>query len=186
MSIRCPSCGHENQDGDTRCSQCLHTLMDRHLPVPLKEDPLKRMLLNAPLSAIVVGENLLVASANDSLQKIVSIFKKKKKTCVLIYEKKKLVGILSLRTLLNEAACKYPDLSRVTAGDIMSRNPVTATLRDPINFAVNKMSIGGYRHVPVLADDGTPISIISIKDVLVYLMDGVSKDKLPGSASPQA
>ena len=177
MSIRCPACGQENLDGDTRCSRCLHTLMDRYIPGPPKDDPLKRLLLNAPVSALITGEDLLVASSSDSLQKIVAILKKKKKTCVLIYEKKKLVGILSLRTLLTEAACKVTDLSRVTAGDIMTRNPGYATLQDPISYAVNRMSIGGFRHFPVLAVDGTPISIISIKDVLVYLMEGVSLSK---------
>lgn len=147
--------------------------MERFIPAPPKDDRAKRTLLNSPVSALVTGEDLLVASAADSLQKISSILKKKKKTCVLIYEKKKLVGILSLRTLLTEAACKVPDLTRVTAGDIMTRNPATVTLMDPISYAVNKMSIGGFRHLPVLAADGTPVTIISIKDVLVYLMEGV-------------
>jgi len=34
---------------------------------------------------------------------------------------------------------------------------------------VNKMAMGGYRHVPVLQEDGSPLSIIIIKDVLGYL-----------------
>lgn len=156
--------------------------MDRYIPAPLKDDRSKRTLLNAPVSAIVTGEDLLVASSSDSLQKIIAILKKKQKTCVLIYEKKKLVGILSLRTLLTEAACKFPDLTRVTAGDIMTRTPATVTLLDPISYAVNKMSIGGFRHLPVLAADGTPVTIISIKDVLVYLMEGVILGRKTGSS----
>lgn len=144
--------------------------MDRYIPAPPKDDPLKRTLLNTPVSALITGEDLLVASSSDSLLKIAGILKKKKKSCVLIYERKKLVGILSLRTLLTEAACKFSDLSRVSAGDIMTRNPAVITLLDPISFAVHKMSIGGFRHLPVLAQDGTPVTIISIKDVLAYLV----------------
>ena len=32
-----------------------------------------------------------------------------------------------------------------------------------------QMAMGGFRHVPVIQEDGTPLSIILIKDVLGYL-----------------
>lgn len=158
--------------------------MERCIPAPPKDNPLKRTLLNSPVAALITGEDLLVATPGDSLQKIVSVLRERKKACVLVYEKKKLVGILSLRTLLTEAACKFQDLSRVTAADIMTRNPATVTMQDPISFAVNKMSIGGFRRLPVLASDGTPVSIIAIRDVLAYLARGVASK--PNAPKPAA
>ena len=51
----------------------------------------------------------------------------------------------------------------------MTPNPEYVKMEDPLAFAVNKMSVGGYRHVPVLSDGGTPVSIVAIRDVLSYL-----------------
>lgn len=171
MKIKCPSCGFENIEGADRCEQCLYTLMQRDLPRPKKDDAWQRAIMTAPVSSLLTGEDLLVASSTDTISKVVGIMKKKKKDCVLIYQKKKLVGILSQRTLLNEVAGKFDDLSKVKVQDIMTPNPEYVKAEDPIAAVVNKMSLGGFRHLPVLAADGVPLSIISIKDVLAYLVD---------------
>lgn len=169
MKIKCPSCGHQNIEGEDRCVQCLHTLHQRDTPLPKKNDTIQTVLLTAPISELVTGEDLLVASPDDTIQKIVKIFQEKKKNCVLVYKKKKLVGILSNRDILWRVTGKFQDLSKVKVDDVMTRNPEWVKPSDPISFVVNKMSMGGFRHVPVLNEDGTPLSIILIKDVLAYL-----------------
>ena len=88
---------------------------------------------------------------------------------MLVYKKKKMVGILSNRDLLLRVAETNRDLDKLKVEDVMTRNPGWVHPEDPIAFAVNKMSVGGYRHVPVLNADGTPVSILLIRDVLRYL-----------------
>ncbi len=166
---QCPSCHFEILPGDDRCPQCLHTLMHRDLPQPKKDDVYQNVLMTAPISTLVTGKDLLVASKKDTIKKIVEVLREKKKDCVLIYEKKKLVGILSLRDLLRKATFKELDLSKTTVEKVMTPNPEFVRGEDPIAFMVNKMAMGGFRHVPVLQNDGTPLSIVSIKDVLGYL-----------------
>lgn len=169
MKIACPSCGFVNIEGEDRCAQCLHTLHQRDIPLPKKNDKIQAVMLTAPVSELLTGEDLLVASPNDTIQKIVKIFKDQKKNCVLVYKSKKLVGILSNRDILWKVASKYPDLSKVKVADVMTPNPEFVRPNDPIAFAVNKMAMGGFRHVPVIDEDGAPLSIILIKDVLGYL-----------------
>lgn len=169
MKIQCPSCAHQNIEGEDRCAQCLHTLHQRDIPLPKKHDTIQTVLLTAPISDLITGADLLVASPEDSIQKIVKIFQEKKKNCVVVYRKKKLVGILSNRDILWKVVGKYKDLSKVTVEQVMTHNPEWVKASDPIAFVVNKMAMGGFRHVPVLAEDGTPLSIVLIKDVLAYL-----------------
>ena len=170
MQMLCPSCGFKNIEGTDRCEECLHSLMQRDLPRPRKDDKFQHVMMTAPVSDLLTGKDLLVASPSDSIQKIVKILTTKKKSCVLIYEHGKIVGIVSERKLLTDVAGKYDDLSKVKVREIMTPNPECLKADDPIAYAVNKMALGGFRHVPVLAADGTPISILSIKDVLHYLM----------------
>ena len=178
MDIKCPTCGFNNLEGVDRCGQCLHSLMQLDIPSPKKSDKFQSVIMTAPISVLLTGKDLLVASTADAVDKIVKIFQKEKKNCVLIYKKKKLVGILSNRDLLLRVAGKYKDLSKVKVETVMTPNPEYVRPDDPIAYAVNKMSMGGFRHVPVLREDGTPVSILLIQDVLSYL---ARRPKTPAS-----
>ena len=134
-----------------------------------KPDRYRETLMQAPVSELLTGKDLLVASPTDTIQKVVEILAEQKRDCVLIYNRKKLVGILSQRDLVLRVTGKYQDLSKVKVEDVMTKNPEYVRPQDPIAYTVNKMALGGFRHVPVLADDGTPVSIVSIKDVFKYL-----------------
>lgn len=166
MKIKCPFCSHESLEGAERCEQCLHSLMHRDLPRAKKEDALQTAMMTAPIADLITGKDLLVANTTDSVQKIVEILRKEGKNCVLIYKKKKLVGIISSRDILLRAVGKEKDLSKLKAEAVMTPNPEYVMAEAPIAYVVNKMAMGGYRHVPVLQPDGAPLSIIIIKDVL--------------------
>lgn len=168
-TVKCPSCGSANILGSERCEQCLHSLMQTGLPKARKDDKIQSVMMTTPVAELLTGKDLLVCSPDDTVQKVVRIFRKENKNCILVYENKKLVGILSHRDLLGRVAGKYQDLSKVKVKTVMTPNPEYVRADDPIAYAVNKMALGGFRHVPVLADDGTPYSIIIIKDVLGYL-----------------
>ncbi len=168
--MKCPACNFENIEGEDRCAQCLHTL--HHAPIPKKKhDLIKDAMMSAPISELITGEDLLVASPSDKIDKVIKIFQEQKKNCVVVYQKKKLVGILSNRDILWKVAGKYKDMSKVTVDDVMTPNPEFVKADDPIAFVVNKMAMGGFRHVPVVDEAGRPLSIILIKDVLAYLAE---------------
>ncbi len=169
LYIRCPDCGFENPEGTDRCEKCFHSLMQRDIPHARKEDVIRMTLLNKPVSELLTGLDLRVCSPSDSVSKLAKMFQKDKKNYALVYEKKKMVGVVSNRDILLRAAGIYKDLSKVTVGQIMTKNPGFVRPEDPIAFAVNKMAMGGHRHVPVLRANGTPVSILLIKDVLRHL-----------------
>lgn len=136
----------------------------------------------APIADLLTGEDLLVAAPSDTIDKIIKIFQAQRKNCVVVYKRKKLVGILSNRDLLWKVAGKYKDFSKVTVEDVMTSNPEFVNPDDPIAFVINKMAMGGFRHVPVLANDGSPLSIVLIKDVLGYL--AIRERKKPAEKKP--
>ena len=37
-------------------------------------------------------------------------------------------------------------------------------------FALNRMSVGGFRHVPIVDDNGTVVGILSQREVVDYLV----------------
>ena len=169
MEIKCPLCKHMNLSGADRCKHCLHSLMQRDLPRPKKGDLLQQAIMTVPVSELLTGKDLLVASPDDDIKTAVKILQKEKKNCILVYQKKRIVGILSNRNLLHKVAGKYKDISKVKVKDVMTPDPEYVGADDTIAVVINKMAMGGFRQVPVLAANGTPLSIISIKDVILFI-----------------
>ncbi len=170
MINSCPYCGFENPPVADHCGQCLHSLMQKHIPTARKKpDAFQDALMKEPISELMTGLDLLVCSPEDTLDKIVKIFQKENKGCVLVYKNKKMVGILSNRDLLLRTTGTNVDLKKIKVEEVMTRDPGFLHPEDPIAFAINKMAMGGYRHVPIIRPDGTPVSILLIRDVLRYL-----------------
>ena len=93
--------------------------------------------------------------------------------CVMVVDNDKLVGIFSERDALmklNVDAAKF--LSRPIS-QFMTTDPVTLETNDKIAFALHKMNLGGYRHVPILFH-GKLVGVISIRDILRYLTDRIT------------
>ena len=58
----------------------------------------------------------------------------------------------------------------------MTENPEYLSPEDPLAYALNKMHIGGFRHVPIVDDDLKPIGLISISDIITTIADYFSRE----------
>jgi len=58
----------------------------------------------------------------------------------------------------------YPDVMRKPVGDIMTKNPLTVSPRDPILQAASYMGLKHFRRIPV-EENGKLVGIISMGDV---------------------
>ncbi len=91
--------------------------------------------------------------------------------CVLVEDHGKLVGIFTERDILTKLVGTGYDPARVQVDGVMTRNPETLSPEDPIAFALHLMSVGGFRHVPLVDADGRPVDILSIKDIVDYVVE---------------
>jgi CBS domain-containing protein len=89
--------------------------------------------------------------------------------CVLVSEGGELFGIFSERDVLMRVADRPDELADKPVRDFMTPAPETLTHDAPIAFAVNRMAVGDYRHVPVIEADGKRAGVVSVRDVIAYL-----------------
>ena len=59
-----------------------------------------------------------------------------------------------------------------------------------VAYALNKMSVDGYRHIPIVDDDDRAIAVLSIKDIVHFLVEFFPEAVLnlpgdPGLAIPK-
>lgn len=132
-------------------------------------DVYQSVMMEKQMGELVNKKSLLVVSPSDSVEKIVQLLQKEKQSAVLVVQHEQLLGIVSKRDLLRRTVGVETKLSGLKALEVMTANPEIVKAADPLAFAVSKMAMGGFRHLPVLSDDGDPIGIISIQDVLSCL-----------------
>ena len=83
-------------------------------------------------------------------------------------DSKHLIGILTERDYLIRVVGVIQEFSHRPLDSIMTPNPETVSIDDTLAHALQKMDIGGYRHLPVI-EAGKPVGIISVRDVIRHI-----------------
>ena len=161
----CPSCGHDNIEGADRCEECVTSLLNLDVPLAEREGPASSVM-ECDISQLD-QEFLSVAPDTPALE-VIRRMKGAGLGCALVLEKGNLVGIFTERDLLNKLTGPAAKSNQTAVSELMSVNPEILSETDSVAIAVNKMSIGRYRHIPVRKADRS-YSVISIKHVLKYI-----------------
>lgn len=106
-----------------------------------------------------------------SIAEVIGLMQKKKIGSVLVVDGGALTGIVTERDILMKVVGVIKDFEGTTVADIMTHDPLALMPGDMIAYVMNNMHVGGYRHVPIVNKDREPISIISIKDVMSFILD---------------
>ncbi len=84
---------------------------------------------------------------------------------VVLTPDERIAGIVSERDIVHALSARGPDLSALTAGDLMTTDVTVCSSSDHVNDVMRQMTTGRFRHVPVI-DQGELRGIISIGDVV--------------------
>src|SRR5205809_959611 len=101
--------------------------------------------------------------------------------CVLVVEGERLVGIVTERDFIMKLG--QADGGRPLS-DVMTPDPEVLSPDDPIVYALNKMSVGGFRHVPLVDEARRPVGVVSAKDIIDYIADFFPNDVLTVPPDP--
>jgi len=161
----CPSCGHDNIEGADRCEECLTPLFNRGVPRADTEG-LARSVMEDNLNQL--EQEFLGVAPDTPVIEVIKKMKENRLGCALVVDGGKLVGIFTERDLLHKLTGKSASSHDTAVKELMSADPETLQESDSVATALNKMSMGRYRHIPVEKVDGT-FSVTSIKHVLKYI-----------------
>lgn len=125
-------------------------------------------ILETPISDLPLRDPILVCSTS-SVADAVKNMNDHHTGCVLVEKDGKLIGIFTERDVLTKDFFRA-DSHTVAVESVMTRNPETLEPEDSIAFALNKMSVGGYRHIPIV-DGQRPVGVLSVRDIVDFLVD---------------
>lgn len=133
------------------------------------EDHIRGAILNTPISDLELREPILV-DASTSVFDAVHAMREHHIGCVLVQKAGNLVGIFTERDVLNRVVFHNDDQSLLVES-VMTKNPQTLAANESMAFALNMMCVGGYRHIPIVEPKGKVIGIMSVKDIVAFLVD---------------
>ena len=162
----CPHCGYDNLPGSEECSHCLMDLTQ--LDRPVAHTRIERSLMEDPVSLLQPKKPITVGP-NVTVRETIQIMLDRDIGALLVVGADgKLLGIVSERDLLTKVAGIHEPFAELPVKQFMTPDPETVTATDTLAFALHKMDVGGYRHLPVLKD-GLPVGCISVRDMLRHI-----------------
>lgn len=163
--MTCPDCGHDNIDGVDACENCKQDL--RSIDIPRPKAGLQRRIMKTPLRELDPVPALTV-SPTDPVSRAIRLMQENRQGSVMVVEGERLVGIFTEHDALEQLAGQALDLDRLPVSNVMKRDPKALGEEDTLAFAMHRMAVGSYRHIPIV-DEGKPLRFISVRGVLRYL-----------------
>jgi len=125
--------------------------------------------LREPVSTLEPRKPVVVGPQTPALE-AVAVMREQGMGCVLVVRSNRLKGIFTERDVLNNLVGMGTEVAKTPVRKLMTGNPETLRPSDSIAYALNKMSLGGYRHIPLVDNSDAPVGVISVKDIVNHLV----------------
>lgn len=132
---------------------------------------LDQMIIKEPISRLHPRRPPVCVSVGETVANAIELMRRNGIGSVLILEDQRLVGILTERDVLCKITAAHQDPRSRRVEEVMTRNPACLGLDDPIVFALNRMGVGGFRHVPLVDENHRPVGLISVRHLIRYMVD---------------
>lgn len=163
----CPVCRFGNFPGDDTCANCGADLWNADTPQQVTT--FRGRLLGLHLDELGAPEPHLI-EADAPIDQALERMRAENVDCLLVTDRGTLVGIFTDRDAILKVAGQ-PTADR-TVSEYMTNDPVILRSGDPVAVAINKMAVGGFRHVPIVRG-GVPVGVVSARDVFRHLAAGL-------------
>lgn len=138
-------------------------------------------LLRASTRLLPTRHPLLFAPTH-SVTEAMRAMQKEHRGCVLITEDggpdTRVVGIFTERDVLLRIVDRGRNPATLPLAEVMTREPEALPKDASIAWVLNKMCVGGFRHVPVVDRQGRPVCVVSVRDVVEMLVERFPREVL--------
>lgn len=128
-----------------------------------------------PIYEFLKGKSVYTLRDNESVTRAIDLMKEKEIGAVLITDHHdKVIGIFTERDVL-EKIVGQKDRENGLLFEVMTKNPMSLTPDLSLFCALTSMIAGGYRHVPIISQLGTPLGILSVRDISAVILSEFEK-----------
>ncbi len=138
-------------------------------------------LLRLPLS-VLPRQTPIAFSPDRTVTEAIRAMQREPCGCVIVTDDgtldSKLSGIFTERDVLFRIVDRGKNPAVLPLAEVMTPDPEVLPIKASVAYVLNKMSVGGFRHVPVVNDDYHPAYLISVRDVVEFLVNAFPREVL--------
>lgn len=123
------------------------------------------------------SQNIISIGPDDGILMAINLLSKNRIGALVVFDDDGvLVGILSERDIVREIGIKGAQVLNSLVNELMSKKVVTCNANETAFDVLNKMTLGRFRHIPVM-DDKKMVGLISIGDVVKARLGELNMEK---------
>jgi CBS domain-containing protein len=127
--------------------------------------------MKAKIVPDVIGkkQDLVLVSGDTTVREAAKLMASRKIGAVMVGEGQSLAGIFTERDLATKVVATGRDPEKIRLSEVMTPRPDTIRPDETARDALERMSRGGYRHLPVV-DQGKLIGMVSVRDIYAAVL----------------
>ena len=151
-----------------KCTECGQLLAETHLPD--STTCVERSLLTDRVGVLSPNPSIAV-TPGVSVRQVLRLMADQGIGCVIVADANRPVGVFSERDALKKLNTDAVVIGDRPVSEFMTADPQSVEVGAKVAFAVQRMDVGDYRHLPVVSDGGALTGVISVRDILRYLTE---------------
>lgn len=135
------------------------------------EAEITRGLLTTAIKNLHPRAAVSVEEEGTTVAEAVALMNREKIGGLLVVRDGRLCGIFTERDVLTKIAGHGFDFTTIFVKSYMTADPEALTPEHKVAYALNKMVVGGYRHVPIVDGERRPVGMMSVRDVVEFIVE---------------
>lgn len=128
-------------------------------------------ILHHPIRELATLKPAICVTPGTSVRAAIDRMNQQRVGCVLVEENGKLLGIFTERDVLTKVVAADVNIDQARVDTVMTPDPDSLSPDDRVSYALNKMSAGGFRRIPLVDETGRPVGVVSMRNVVDYMVD---------------
>jgi CBS domain-containing protein len=113
---------------------------------------------------------------SQSLAEAISLLQEHRNGAVLVVDEHDILqGILTERDVVLKIINRGIDVDQTPVSSLMTVEPATASMTTTVAYALNMMSVGGFRNIPIVDEKNRPVGLLSVKNIVDFLAHSIGK-----------
>lgn len=131
---------------------------------------LEARVLHRPIRELPTLHPAITLERSATVRDAVEAMQQAQMSCVLVVDQGRLAGIFTERDVVTTVVAQEIDVDRVQMQEVVLPHPDSLGMEDELVYALHQISLGEYWSLPVVDDQRRPIALVSMQDIIGYLL----------------
>lgn len=128
-------------------------------------------LLDDTIRTLSPDEPLCVTETASVADALSSMMAARRAAVLVVDGNGRLAGIFTERDVLTRVVAPALDPAATQMQQVMTRDPDALSVSDRVAYAVNRMSVAGYRTIPLVDGDRRPVGVVTVTHIIKWVAD---------------